>query len=90
MEKKFHITITDNETGRVIQEADTCAIIGGYTNEDGACGMAVVSCGPVDLARAVNAAEAAVDAMYQKNPELKLLTLMTSAESTIEYKTEKI
>ena len=84
MEKTFHITITDNETGRVIQEADTCAIIGGYTIDDGATGMAVVHCNDIELAHALNAAEAAVAATYQKKPELKLLTLLTSADSTIE------
>jgi hypothetical protein len=90
MEKKFHITITDNKSGRVIQEADTCAIIGGYTVDDGSNGMCIVSCNSANLARAVNAAEAAVDAIYQKNPELKLLALMASVGSTIEEKTEKI
>ena len=86
MEKKFNIKITDNETGKVIQEADTCCIIGGYVNDEGAAGMCVVHCNSIDYAKALNAAETAINTAYKNQPELKLLTLLTSAHCTTEEK----
>lgn len=86
MEKKFNIKITNNETGEVLQEADTCAIIGGYVNDEGAVGMLLTHCSPLDHARAINAAESAVNASYRARPELKLMALFVAADSTVEEK----
>lgn len=86
MEKKFHITIADNETGEIIQEADTCAIVGGYTTDNGATGILLTHSNVLDHARAVNAAEHAVSDSYQKHPEVKLAALLISAVSTTEEK----
>lgn len=86
MDKKFHIRISNNETGEVLQEADTCAIIGGYVNDEGAVGMLLTHCSPLDHARAINAAESAVNASYRARPELKLMALFVAADSTIEEK----
>ena len=84
MEKRFNIKITNNETGEVLQEADTCAIIGGYVNDEGAVGILLTHCTPLDHARAINAAESAVNASYRARPELKLMALFVAAESTVE------
>ncbi len=86
MDKRFHIKITNNETGEVLQEADTCAIIGGYTNDEGAVGILLAHCSPLDHARAINAAETAINHIYQVRPELKLMALFTSANTTVEEK----
>lgn len=89
MNNKFHIKITDNETGEVLQEADTCAIVGGYVNEEGSVGMALIHCNTLEHAKAIHAAEASINQMYSRRPELKLLVLLTSANSTIEERTEE-
>lgn len=86
MEKKFNIKITNNETGEVLQEADTCAIIGGYVNDEGAVGMLFTHCSPLDHASAINAAESAVNDSYRAHPELKLMALFVAADSTVEEK----
>lgn len=90
MDKKFNIKITDNETGKVLQEADTCAIIGGFVNDEGAVGILLTHCKPMDHAKAINAAEAAINKSYQARPELKLMALFASANSeTVEENAEE-
>ena len=89
MDKKFNIKITNNETGEVLHEADTCAIIGGFVNDEGAIGLLLTSCHPMDHAKAINAAESAINKSYQFHPELKLVALFASANSEIEEKEAK-
>lgn len=89
MNNKFHIKITDNETGEVLQESDTCAIIGGYATEDGAVGMALAHCNARDHAKAIHAAETAINTAYTRNPELKIAVLLTAAGSTLEERIEQ-
>ena len=84
MNKKRHITITDNETGETLQDADTCAIIGGYVVDDGSVGILCVHCHLIDHAKAVHAAERVIERSYQEHPELKLATLLAAAGSTTE------
>lgn len=84
MKEKFNIKITDNETGEVIQEANTNAIIGGYATEEGAAGLACSSCGAFTLAAAINAAETAIADNYKNHPGLKLLTTFMAAKSSTE------
>ena len=89
MNNKFHIKITDNETGEVIQEIDTCAIIGGYATEDGAVGTALAHCNSRNHAKAIHAAETAINNVYNRNPELKIVVLLTAAGSTLEERIEQ-
>jgi hypothetical protein len=86
MNKKFHIKITNNETGEVLQEADTCAIMGGYTVDDGAVGMALTDCSAREHGRAINAAEQTIKHVYQSHPELMFAVMLASAKSTTEEK----
>lgn len=89
MSNKFHIKITNNETGEVIHDSDTCAIFGGYAKEDGAVGMACAHCGPVEHAKAMHAAETSIKEVYRLHPELKLMVLLTEARSTVEERREE-
>lgn len=89
MDKIFNIKITNNETGEVLQEADTCAIIGGFVNDKGAVGILLTHCKPMDHAKAINAAESVINKSYQFRPELKLMALFASANSEIEEKEVK-
>ena len=86
MNKKFHIKITNNETGEVLQEADTCAIMGGYTVDEGAVGMALVDCSTREHGMAINAAEQAIEHVYQNHPGLRFAAMFASANSTTEEK----
>lgn len=89
MDKKFNIKITNNETGEVLHEADTCAIIGGFVNDEGAVGLLLTHCKPMDHAKAINAAESVINRSYQFRPELKLMALFASVNSEIEEKEVK-
>lgn len=86
MNKKFHIKITNNETGEVLQEADTCAIMGGYTVDDGAVGIALAECSASEHGMAIHAAEQAIKHVYQNRPELMFAVMLASAKSTTEKK----
>lgn len=89
MNNKFHIKITDNETGEVLFDTDTCAITGGYVTEDGAVGIALAHCNTRNHAKAIHAAETSINHLYSNHPELKLAVLLTAAGSTLEERTEK-
>ena len=63
---KLHITITDNETGNVIHEADTNAVIAGCKTEEGAAAICSVKCDDIELASAIFAAEEAIRAIKKQ------------------------
>ena len=48
--KKFHLTITNNETGEIERELDTNAIIGSADDGDGTAIFCYTRCGLVELA----------------------------------------
>ena len=73
----FNITITDKETGKVLYEADTNAVIGGCKTENGSQSIIVANCNDFDLSIAVGAAENAARTIEdQKGPVFKALTKM--------------
>lgn len=74
---KFHIIITDTETGKVVHEADTNAIIGGYKTEGGSDSICVASCDDFDLSCSIVAARDAISAIEkQKGPVFTAMTKM--------------
>ena len=74
---KLHITITDKETGKVIHEADTNAIIGGYKTEGGSNSICVARCSDFDLSCAITTAREAISAIEkQKGPVFTAMTKM--------------
>lgn len=73
----LHIVITDTETGKVIHEADTKAIIGGYKTEAGTSSMCVANCGDFDLSMTILAAEEAIRSVKkQKGAAFAITTEM--------------
>lgn len=70
---KFHITITDNETGETLKDRDACCIIGACNVGEYTEGMALVHCSAPDLANAINGAEKSINHMKSEHPELELL-----------------
>ncbi|MBP3590191.1 MAG: hypothetical protein J6J61_06405 [Muribaculaceae bacterium] len=94
---KFHITITNNETGETLHDADTCAIIAGVNEgEESGC-IVMVDCGPIALAEtleaAKTAAKTAVHTATDKHPEIKalaeLLRLLDKREQAESIETEE-
>lgn len=61
----FHITITNNETGNVLDDFDTKALIGAYDkDEDITCGFHRIHCSPVELAAVITQA---IDAAHNSS-----------------------
>lgn len=70
---KFHITITDNETGETLKDSDACCIIGAFNQGEYTAGMAITCCTAPDLAITINGAEDAINHIKSEHPELELL-----------------
>lgn len=73
---KFHITITNNETGETLEDADACAILASINIGDKVSSLQAVSCGPEDYARTLGSAEGIVRAVRSKHPEIGALSLV--------------
>lgn len=71
---KFHITITNNETGETLKDDDACAILGAYHIGEGAVGVAAIESDPFELAHTLTSAEHTIDVVKAQRPELVLLT----------------
>lgn len=72
---KFHITITNNETGETLHDEDACAIIAGVNEGDRTGSIIMTDCGPEDLVETLNGAENGVMTVYEGHPELRALAL---------------
>ena len=84
MEKEkmpYHITITDTETGKIIQERDIKAIVGalhiggGYT-----AGVLINRCKNSELVSTFFAVETVLKRAYEADPVLKALVALDVAE----------
>lgn len=75
-DKKFHLTITNNETGETVHECDANAIIAALSREETTDSLALVECNPFDLAQLLIGLEGVVDELYQEHPELAPLKQM--------------
>lgn len=72
--KKFHITITDNETGKTLHDCDTGAIIGAFQeSEDVTAAIGLTNCDALTLLQTVNAAKRAADKILEDDPLCALL-----------------
>ena len=48
---RYHITITDNETGKIEHDADACVIIGAFGDKEGVANLVAVDAGAVTFAK---------------------------------------
>lgn len=78
MEKnlKFHITITNNETGETLNDCDTATIIGAYATEGGVQCLGMTDSDPYTLAETVNGAKDIVKTIYTHHPAVGALADM--------------
>ena len=74
--KKFHLTITDNETSKVIKDLDIVAMVGAlHTGEDSfAQGLFLSYCNKLTTAETVKSVEYVLEKAYGQDPLLRLLT----------------
>ena len=75
--KRFHVTITDNETGEVIHDKDTTAIIGGFENGDKTTMLVFTDCNFVDIACTLTAAKQAINAITKDGHRGRKLDKLT-------------
>lgn len=75
--KKFHITITDNETGETLKEADACAILGAYRGDEYTASIVLSQCRTLDLLSTLRGASAAIDRCLEDEPLLRALYEVT-------------
>ena len=64
---RFHITITDNETGETHLDSDSPVIIGGIGDEKGVNELVLAACDPATLAQAALYAENAAKSVYEED-----------------------
>ena len=78
---KYNLTIKDNETGEVVRNIDTNAIVGAVgTGKGTAQGIYVTECTLLETAGVAMVAMRAVDVAVEKNEHLKLIMAMCSIE----------
>ena len=90
---KFHITVTNNETGEVLHDTDACAIIAGINEGEESAVLTMTDCGPIDLAQTLSVTNSAVERVARNHPEIKalaeLLPLLAKREQAEATETEE-
>ena len=77
---KFHITITNIETGETLHDSDACAIMAAVNDGTGTRGMTLTECDAFDLAEVLASAERSLRDVYDKEPELRPLVQFISEQ----------
>lgn len=68
---KYHVKITDNETGEVIADKNYNCMIGAFGYEDGASEMAIFDCNMISILGTVEAALKAVERTCKSDPAIE-------------------
>ena len=75
----YNITIIGNNTKEVLLDQEVKAVIGAVVVDDKLTqGMVCAHCGPLDLARAVQGAEASIKDLRRRKPKLALAEMILS------------
>ena len=59
--KQFHVTIKNNETGEIIKDIDSDAIIGSIASEDGTAAVVMTHCGTKQMINSILTAKKAAN-----------------------------
>lgn len=78
---KFHIVITDNETGETKCEYDTNAIVAGVDTEGSVHGINCTHCKPTTLASVLDCVVRVIRENLQSHPELGTLMLLAAQKN---------
>lgn len=76
---RFHVTITDNETGAALFDENACAIIAGINVGERSSQLTISACDGFALASTLAAAEGAAEQTYEENPELEPVAKLAKA-----------
>lgn len=75
---KFHLTVKDNESGRIVHDIDCNAIVGALATENGTTNqLAIVHCTGEELFFVCKGAKDAADKAVEDNPKLKLMLMLS-------------
>ena len=85
---KFHLTITNNETGETIRDENINAILAGIHNEKGTASIVITECTAVDLLPTIIAAKSAVKTCTDDDPMLALFVALTEGKLCKKAETE--
>lgn len=78
---KYTVTIKDNESGEILQNHETNAIIGGVSLADNSVvSLIVTSCTGKELMGAYKATQKAMDKIVEDNPILSIVDLLGKLE----------
>lgn len=82
----FHLTIKNNETGEILRDVDVNCLIGGVAIGDDSTGIIVASCGELELAEGIVAAENAIKAIKKREGFLfsRLVKRLSKSVKTVE------
>lgn len=70
---RFHVKITDNETGEIINDLDTNCIVGAFGSEIGALEVSDIDCKAITIVATVHAALKAVERTCAIDPKISFL-----------------
>lgn len=84
---KFHVTIKNNETGKILYDDDDCnAIIGGICKNEKSFSVVLTSCNCVELASCIFSAKKAID---ESIPEDPIIRSMVALYGSLDIKEDK-
>ena len=86
--KGFHITITNNETGETLHDADVCAIVGAFNEGERTAVVGLTMCNALDIAETINGAKDAIQHICADHPEIDLFAKVLGVK-TQENKEDK-
>lgn len=81
---KYHITITNNETGEIVHDYDTNAVIGGFSVEGGAAAIGLTACPSIITAFTIAAAQTAINKIREDNPKVVMTELILSMKDALD------
>ena len=67
---KYHLTIKDNETGKILKDGDYCAIIGGISTDKETTKVVLTDCEALPLIYCASSAQDAIDTALSEKMRL--------------------
>ena len=78
---KYTVTIKDNESGEIIREVESNAIVAGVSLENNeSAAIVLTSCSLAEVIAVYHATEKAIEAFVKKNPILLIADMLGEAE----------
>lgn len=68
---RYHVKITDNETGEVTEDFDSNCIVGAFGHDTGAIELSIFDCNMISILVTVEAALKAVERTCKSDPAIE-------------------